>query len=147
MRPSRERIAGFRAEFAAAGIDPADGQVCIQASPMDFAQGDTLALLGGRERSTVVIALGTRILAGVLRAARDLKLSVPADLSVLSSATRTLPPCIRPPLRRYAGTWKMLGARPPNSCCSACAARPAARSRARCCRSTWYCASRVRCLG
>ena len=84
MRPSRERIAGFREVFAEAGIDPAGAQLCIQASPMDFAQGGTLALLRGAERPTAIIALGTRILAGVLRAARDLGLSVPRDLSVLS---------------------------------------------------------------
>jgi LacI family transcriptional regulator len=84
MRPSRERIAGFRAVFAEAGIDAADARICIQASPMDFAQGGTLALLRGAGRPTAIIALGTRILAGVLRAARDLGLSVPRDLSVLS---------------------------------------------------------------
>jgi LacI family transcriptional regulator len=84
MRPSRERIAGFREVFAEAGLDPAGAELCIQSSPMDFAQGDTLTLLQGKRRPTAIIALGTRILAGVLRAARDLGLSVPADLSVLS---------------------------------------------------------------
>jgi LacI family transcriptional regulator len=84
MRPSRERIAGFRAVFAEARIDATDAQLCIQSSPMDFAQGGTLTLLRGVGRPTAIIALGTRILAGVLRAARDLGLSVPHDLSVLS---------------------------------------------------------------
>jgi LacI family transcriptional regulator len=84
MRPSRERIAGFREVFAEAGIDPAGAQLCIQASPMDFAHGDALALLCSGRRPTATIALGTRILAGVLRAARDLDLSVPGDLSVMS---------------------------------------------------------------
>lgn len=84
MRPSRERIAGFQETFAEAGIDPAGAQVCIQESSMDFAQGDALALLRGSRRPTAMIALGTRILAGVLRAARDLGLSLPGELSVLS---------------------------------------------------------------
>lgn len=84
MRPSRERIAGFREEFVEAGIDPTGAQVRIQSSPMDFAQADALAVLRGTLRPTAIIALGTRILAGVLRAARDLRLSVPGDLSVLS---------------------------------------------------------------
>jgi LacI family transcriptional regulator len=84
MRPSRERIAGFQEVFAEAGIDPEGAQLCIQSSPMDFAHNDTLTLLSGSDRPTAVIALGTRILAGVLRAARDLGLSVPGDLSVLS---------------------------------------------------------------
>lgn len=84
MRPSRERISGFREEFDEAGLDPAGAQVRIQTSPMEFAEADALALLRGKPRPTAIIALGTRILAGVLRAARDLELSVPADLSVLS---------------------------------------------------------------
>jgi len=84
MRPSRERIAGFREVFAEAGIDPAGAQLCLQASPMDFAHGDALALLRDGRRPTAIIALGTRILAGVLRAARDLGLAVAGDLSVMS---------------------------------------------------------------
>jgi LacI family transcriptional regulator len=84
MRPSRERIAGFREVFAESGLDSGGAQLCIQKSPMDFAQGDTLALLRGDARPTAIIALGTRILAGVLRAARDLGFCVPRDLSVLS---------------------------------------------------------------
>jgi LacI family transcriptional regulator len=84
MRPSRERIAGFREAFDESDVDPAGAQLCIQASPMDFAHGDALALLRSDGRPTAVIALGTRILAGALRAARDIGLTVPDDLSVLS---------------------------------------------------------------
>jgi len=84
MRPSRERIAGFREVFAEAGLDPVDALLCLQSSPMDFAHADALSLLRGDRRPTAIIALGTRILAGTLRAARDTGLSVPNDLSVLS---------------------------------------------------------------
>ncbi|TWS99417.1 LacI family DNA-binding transcriptional regulator [Reyranella sp. CPCC 100927] len=84
MRPGRERIDGFQAAFAEAGIDPAGAQVCVQESSMDFAHGDALALLGMASRPTALVALGTRILAGALRAARELRLSVPCDLSMLS---------------------------------------------------------------
>jgi LacI family transcriptional regulator len=84
MRPSRERIQGFQEVFAEAGLAPEGAQLCIQSSPMDFAHGDALALLRDASRPTAVIALGTRILAGVLRAARDLGLAVPGDLSVIS---------------------------------------------------------------
>ena len=84
MRPSRERIAGFREVFAETGLDPVDALLCLQTSPMDFAHADALALLRSGRRPTAIIALGTRILAGALRAARDLGLTVPSDLSVLS---------------------------------------------------------------
>lgn len=84
MRPSRERIQGFREIFDEAGVDPAGARLCLQSSAMDFAHGDTLALLRGDSAPTAIVALGTRILAGVLRAARDLGLVVPRDLSVMS---------------------------------------------------------------
>lgn len=84
MRPSRERIQGFREIFDEAGVDPAGARLCLQSSAMDFAHGDTLALLRGERAPTAIVALGTRILAGVLRAARDLGLVVPRDLSVMS---------------------------------------------------------------
>lgn len=84
MRPGRERIAGFHEAFVEAAIDPAGALVCVQESSMDFAHGDALALLGAADRPTALIALGTRILAGALRAARDLQLVLPRDLSVLS---------------------------------------------------------------
>jgi LacI family transcriptional regulator len=84
MRPSRERIQGFREIFAEAGVDRAGARLCLQSSAMDFAYGDTLALLRGDSAPTAIVALGTRILAGVLRAARDLGLVVPRDLSVMS---------------------------------------------------------------
>lgn len=84
MRPGRERMAGFHEAFAEAGLDPADARICLQESSMDFAQGDALALLQEAHRPTAIIALGTRILAGALRAARDLGLAVPRDLSVLA---------------------------------------------------------------
>ncbi|TAJ87387.1 substrate-binding domain-containing protein [Reyranella sp.] len=84
MRPGRERIAGFQAAFAEAGLDPIGAIVSAQETSMDFAHGDALALLGAADRPTALIALGTRILAGALRAARDLNLSLPRDLSVLS---------------------------------------------------------------
>ncbi|SKA22159.1 transcriptional regulator, LacI family [Enhydrobacter aerosaccus] len=84
MRPGRERIAGFRQAFADAEASPTGAIVCPQESSMDFAYSAALAVLEASSRPTAVIALGTRILAGVLRAARTLKLSVPDDLSIVS---------------------------------------------------------------
>ncbi|MBS0517723.1 MAG: substrate-binding domain-containing protein [Proteobacteria bacterium] len=84
MRPGRERIAGFRQAFADAGRSLDGALVCPQESSMDFAYSAALAVLEAPARPTAVIALGTRILAGTLRAARTLGLSIPEDLSVVS---------------------------------------------------------------
>lgn len=84
MRPGRERIAGFRQAFAEAGLGLEGAIVCPQESSMDFAYSAALAVLEAPSRPSAIIALGTRILAGVLRAARTLALSVPQDLSIVS---------------------------------------------------------------
>ena len=78
-----ERLAGYREAMAAAGIPVAD---------QDVVQGDFLEprgyeagreLLSRREPPTAIFASSDAAAFGVLRAARDLGLSVPADVSVI----------------------------------------------------------------
>ena len=69
MLPSRGRIAGFQEAYAETGVDPSGAQLCILTTLMEFAQGDTVAVLRSERRATTIIALGTRILVGVMRAA------------------------------------------------------------------------------
>ena len=139
MRPSRERIAGFREAFAEAGIDPAGAQLCIQSSPMDFAHGDTLALLRGKPRPTAIIALGTRILAGVLRAARDLGLSVPRDLSVLSVGDTDLAAVHTPAITALRWSLEDVGRAAAELLLQRLRGDGGRRSRAPCCRSISCC--------
>ena len=81
-----EREAGFRAAMAAgAGAVP---DSAVADGPPTENTGYTLALswLSGRTgpRPTAILCATTPVAAGVLRAARDLGLSVPGDLSVMA---------------------------------------------------------------
>lgn len=84
LRPGRERIAGFRDAFAERGLQPDARLIRCERSAMEFAFSEALALLGAPEAPTAFIGLGTRILAGVLKALRHTGRAVPEDVSVVS---------------------------------------------------------------
>ncbi|MBB3712719.1 LacI family transcriptional regulator [Limimaricola variabilis] len=81
-----DREAGFRAAMAAAGLAVPDG--FVQGGAPTESTGYTMALawLAGRAgpRPTAILCATTAMAQGVLRAARDLRLSVPGDLSVIA---------------------------------------------------------------
>lgn len=81
--PGRERIAGFQEAFTLRGLDLADALVRPQHLSLDPEQ-DALTLLRSDNPPTAMIMPGTRVLAGVLRAARACQRSVPRDLSLIS---------------------------------------------------------------
>ncbi|MBI1417655.1 MAG: LacI family DNA-binding transcriptional regulator [Limimaricola sp.] len=81
-----ERARGFRAALASEGLAPVAVIDGTEAPPESFGYTEALALLTGRHgpRPTAILCATTLIAAGVLRAARDLRLAVPADLSVMA---------------------------------------------------------------
>lgn len=81
--PGRERIEGFREAFDEAGLPPGNAQVRPQHLGLDAAD-DVAQLLDCEAPPTALVLLGTRILAGALRAVRDRQLQIPADLSIIS---------------------------------------------------------------
>ena len=81
--PGRERIAGFREAFERLGIEPDDAQVRPQNLELDPSH-EVAGLLASKSPPTALIVLGTRILAGGLRAIREHGLKVPDDISVIS---------------------------------------------------------------
>lgn len=84
ISPGRARIEGFTAAHKAAGhpLDPA----LIRARSLSAAHGfqELFALWGRTDRPTAVIAGGNQILLGILRAARQMGISIPRDLSLIS---------------------------------------------------------------
>ncbi len=81
--PGRERIAGFREAFAEACVSEAGAIVRPQHLNRDAAS-EVNALLEQDEPPTALILLGTRILAGALHSLRGKRLSIPADISIIS---------------------------------------------------------------
>jgi len=104
---SARRLRGYRAGLAAAGIELADvrmivGPASIETGVLAFRQAWDDGL-----RPTGVLAMSDAMAVGVLRAARELGLSVPADISVvgfddidLAQHTDPLLTTIHQPIRR-----------------------------------------------
>lgn len=90
MRPSRERIAGFEAAFAAAGrkLDPA--LVRTGAFSAEFGFRETSAMLSSSHRPTALISGGMAMLPGVLRAIVQHGLKIPDDISIVAGSDSDL---------------------------------------------------------
>lgn len=98
ISPGRARIEGYKAAHAAAGINVDPG--LIRARSLSAAHGfQEMFLLWNRpERPTAVIAGGNQILLGVLRAARQLRIAVPKELSLISCDETELAELVSPPV-------------------------------------------------
>jgi DNA-binding LacI/PurR family transcriptional regulator len=101
------RLRGYRASLAAAGIELADERVVVGPASVE---GGVAALNRAWEdglRPTAVLAMSDAMAIGAMRAIRELRLAVPADVSVvgfddIDLATHTDPPLttVHQPIRR-----------------------------------------------
>ena len=90
LHPTRDRLAGYRAGMARAGLQIREPWVrAVSFSPESGTQ-QTRVLLGLKERPTAIIAGGSSLLPGVLFAASEAGLQVPRDLSVIAGADSDL---------------------------------------------------------
>lgn len=83
-RPGRERIAGYRAAFAERGMPVAESLIRAERSSTEFPFSEALGLLSLDTPPTAFVCLGTRILAGVLKAIKQAGRTIPDELSVVS---------------------------------------------------------------
>jgi DNA-binding LacI/PurR family transcriptional regulator len=101
------RLRGYRAALAAAGIELADDRVVVGPASVE---GGVAALNRAWEdglRPTAILAMSDAMAIGAMRAIRELRLAVPADVSVvgfddIDLATHTDPPLttVHQPIRR-----------------------------------------------
>jgi LacI family transcriptional regulator len=83
LSPSQRRLDGYRTALIDAGHDLGDDDVRLVRHRARDALAAARELLSGQERPTAVFAADDTLAAGVLRAARDLGLSVPGDVAVV----------------------------------------------------------------
>lgn len=81
-----DRLAGFRAAMAGAGLPVPDAFIAAERPSESYGYTAALAMLSGQQglRPTGILCGSVLIAAGVLQAARDLGIKVPADLSVIA---------------------------------------------------------------
>ncbi|MFC4553788.1 LacI family DNA-binding transcriptional regulator [Georgenia faecalis] len=80
----RDRYAGYRAAFEAAGLALDPGLVVASGLDVDHARARSRELLSGPDRPTAVFAANSVLAEGVWRAATDVGLRIPEDLSLVS---------------------------------------------------------------
>lgn len=97
-RSGRERISGYRAAFAERGLAMDEALVHQAGQSTEAAQALLQPLLSGPDRVTAVITGGDRTLGGVLRAIREARRRIPADVSVVAWGDSDLAEFADPPL-------------------------------------------------
>lgn len=113
-RPSvDDRVDGFLEAAAARGLVLNRQKVIQRTAHFSFGEGHRvgLTLLKGRHRPTAVFCVNDEMAAGVLRAARELGLRVPGDLSVVGFDDITLSNYVDPALTTIGGDKERLGSR------------------------------------
>lgn len=93
---ARERMLGWRDALDGAGIEPV--VVTAPYRPSSAAREVVRELLARPGRPTAILCFSDAFADGVIRAAEDLGLSVPTDLSIVGFDDSALAPLSRPPL-------------------------------------------------
>ncbi len=98
IRPGREKLLGYRDGLARAGIGYDDALVGMLDSAVASSEAQMQAMLGHAQPPTALIALGTRLLSGALRAVRGSGRRIPDDTSVIGIGTDDAFALMHPPL-------------------------------------------------
>lgn len=94
-----ERLAGYQDALRNAGVDPATmcRHMCGD-NTEEAGHAGALALLRDRPRPTAIVAMSDRLAAGAFRAAEQLRLQLPRDLSIVGFDDAPLASELSPPL-------------------------------------------------
>lgn len=96
-RPGRERVRGFRATLAAAGISPDPALIVAEGYSAEYGFSSAHGMLSLAAAPTAILAGGNQM-SGVLKAARMLGRRVPDDLSLIILGDSDLASLVVPPL-------------------------------------------------
>ena len=83
-RVARDRLEGFNQAMRAAGLKPDEDLLLLDSFASEYAFRKTQFLLSLKKPPTAILALGMRLLPGVLAAFRARGVSVPSDISLIA---------------------------------------------------------------
>jgi LacI family transcriptional regulator len=108
-RPGAERLAGYREAVAELGLDPSDEYVIEGDFYDESGYAAAKQLLGLENPPTAIFAASDLMAAGTLRAAHELRVTVPDDLAVVGFDDIALAGLIQPPLTTVRQDMEGLG--------------------------------------
>ena len=86
VHPTHSRLEGFREGMRARGLTISPELVRLASFGADTGHAEARRLLERKQRPTAIIAGGSALLPGVIRATRELGLSIPGDVSIVAGA-------------------------------------------------------------
>lgn len=128
VHPTDNRLEGFVRGLRARGLAEDPDLVRLTSFGADAGYTEARRLLERDVRPTAIIAGGSSLLPGVIRATRDLHLSIPGQVSVIAGADSDVAQLTSPPFTVGALEPRQLGRAAP-SCPRCCTCPTAARRR------------------
>lgn len=98
ISPGRQRVAGYRAAYNRNGIPVPDDLIRTGSLGEEFGFEEAFALFQMSDKPTALIAGGNQILTGVMRAVRQLHISIPDQLSLIGCDDSALTIINDPPI-------------------------------------------------
>lgn len=98
LHPTRHRLSGYRQGMRACKLTIKKNWIRTISFSSDVGYHETLRMMNSPHPPTAIIAGGSALLPGVLRAARELQLRIPQDLSVIAGADSDLASLSSPPI-------------------------------------------------
>jgi len=98
IRPGRDRVTGYRSALAKAGLAVDEWLIRAGMQSADYGAAETYDLLSGPNPPTAILAAGSDIFPGALRAVRMLGLSIPGELSFVGADDPMLGELVFPPI-------------------------------------------------
>lgn len=83
-RVARDRLTGFTEAVRAAGLEPDPSLLFLDSFAADYGYRQTQHLLSLKDAPTAILALGMRLLPGVLSALQNLRCRLPEDISLIA---------------------------------------------------------------
>ncbi|MEF3311677.1 LacI family DNA-binding transcriptional regulator [Paenibacillus sp. GYB004] len=109
LMTTRERVSGYRRALEDANIAYTDDLVTISNSSVEAGKQRALELMGSDHPPTAIVAFNDLLAVGVVQAAKELRLSIPWDLSVISFDNTVLAGIVDPPLTSVAVPIQQMG--------------------------------------
>jgi DNA-binding LacI/PurR family transcriptional regulator len=106
---SRERMRGFRQTMLDAGLLLNEQWLKVCDYKVEDGNSKTLELLQEDRRPTAIFACNDMLAVGALQAAREMKINVPSELSIISFDNTILSSVTNPPLTTIAQPMEQMG--------------------------------------
>jgi LacI family transcriptional regulator len=109
LNSSKERVRGYRYALEEAGID-GDKQFCVESvSSVEEGKRHALEMLRSEDSPTAIFASNDLLAIGAVQAAKELRLTIPWDLSVIGFDNTLLAGIVDPPLTTVAQPIAQMG--------------------------------------